>query len=128
MKSIFNKFIKKLIIFTLVIGLLSFVVAFFMPAKFVSHTIPFIIIFFFAITLLTYFFAVKAFTHRTSLFANFFMISVFAKLILYVAIIMIYAFSNAGDIVSFILTFFVFYLLFTSFETIEIIKAQKLKQ
>lgn len=127
MNSIFSKFLKKLTIFALVLGLIVFVVAFYLPHKFVSPALPYIIIFFFSISAFTYYLAIKAFSKKTSIYANFFMISVFAKMIVYVAIILIYAFINTGDIVNFIITFFIFYFLFTSFETIEIFKAQKHK-
>ena len=128
MKFIFNKYLKKLVIFTLMVGALSLITAYYMPQKLVSPAIPYLILFFFIIATVTYYLALRAFTQKTSRYANFFMISVFAKLLLYVFVIIIYAFINTGDIVNFIIHFFVFYLLFTVFETIEIIKAQKLKQ
>ncbi len=127
MNPIFVKFLKKLAIYTLLVGLIAFIAAFNLPDKFVSPALLYIILFFFAISVITYYLAIKAFSHKTSRYANFFMITVFAKLILYVSIIIIYAFINAGDIVSFILTFFIVYFLFTIFETIEIFKAQKRK-
>jgi hypothetical protein len=128
MKTILNKYLKKLIILTLIIGLISFVVAFYMPQQYVSPAMPFLLAFFFCVAAFTYYLALNALVKRTSRFANFYMISVFAKLLVYVAIIVIYAFVNVADIVSFIITFFVYYLLFTSFETIEILKAQKLNK
>lgn len=125
MKLAFNVFVKKLVIFTLLLGLISFVIGAFMPKQFVTPAMPFLLIFFFAITAFTFYLALKAFTQKTSRFANFFMISVFAKLLLYVSIIIIYAFINTSDIISFIITFFIFYIFFTSFETIAIMRAQK---
>jgi hypothetical protein len=127
MNPLFFKFIKKLALYTLIVGLIAFIAAFYLPDKFVSPALLYIVIFFFVISALTYYLAIKAFSHKTSRYANFFMITVFAKLMLYVTIIIIYAFVNAGDIVSFILTFFIVYFLFTIFETVEIFKAQKLK-
>lgn len=124
----FNKFLKKLVIYTLIVGLIAFMAAYYMPERIVSPALPYIILFFFAVALITYYLALNAFSKKSSRYANFFMISVFAKLMLYVTIIIIYAFINAGDIVSFILTFFIVYFLFTTFETIEIIKAQRRKQ
>jgi len=125
MKLAFNIFIKKLVIFTLIIGLVSFIVGSFVPKQFMTPSLPYLLIFFFAVTAFTFYLALNAFTQKTSRFANFFMISVFAKMLLYVTIIIVYAFINISDIISFIITFFVFYVLFTSFETFAIIKAQK---
>jgi len=125
MKLAFNIFIKKLVIFTLIVGLISFIVGFFIPKQFVTPAMPYLLFFFFSITAFTFYLALNAFTQKTSRFANYFMISVFAKLLLYVSIIIIYAFINTSDIISFIITFFIFYIFFTSFETFAIIKAQK---
>jgi len=125
MKLAFNIFIKKLVIFTLIIGIISFTVGSFVQKQFMTPSLPYLLIFFFAVTAFTFYLALKAFTQKTSRFANFFMISVFAKMLLYVSIIIIYAFINISDIISFIITFFIFYILFTSFETLAIIKAQK---
>ena len=128
MKTILNKYLKKLVILTLIIGLISFVLAFYLPKQNVSPAMPFLLGFFFCVAAITYYLAVSALEKKTSKYANFYMISVFAKLLIYVAIIVIYAFVNIGDIISFIITFFVYYLLFTSFETIEILKAQKMNK
>ncbi len=128
MKTVLNRYLKKLIILTLIIGLISFVLAYYMPQEYVSPAIPFLLGFFFLVAATTYYLAISALKKKTSRYANFYMISVFAKLLLYVAIIVIYAFINIGDIISFIITFFIYYLLFTSFETIEILKAQKMNK
>lgn len=128
MNLVLKKYLVRLVLFTVIVGLIAFLAAYYLPEKFVTPALPFIIIFFFAIAALTYFFAIKAFSKKTTRYANFFMISVFAKLLLYVVVILVYAFINAGDIVSFILTFFIIYFLFTTFETFEIFKAQRLKR
>ena len=128
MNSLFKKYFVKLVLFTAVVSLIAFLLANSLPGQFITPALPFIIIFFFLVATTTFYFAIKAFSKKTSRYANFFMISVFGKLMLYVVIILVYAFLNAGDIVSFILTFFIIYFLFTTFETIEIFKAQRLKK
>ena len=128
MKTFLNQFVKKLIILTLFVGLLSFGATYLIPKQFVSPALPYLLIFFFGVSTYTFYLALKAFSQKTSRHANFFMISVFAKLLIYVAVIIAYAFINTGDILNFILTFFVYYLIFTVFETLQILKVQKLKK
>lgn len=125
MNTVFFKFIKKLSIYTLIIALISFVLTYYIPEKYMSPAMFYLLAFFFIVAAFTYYLAIKALSKRTSRYANFFMISVFAKLLLYISIIVIYAFANASDIVGFIFVFFVYYLLFTVFETVEVIKVQK---
>lgn len=124
-KSSLALFIKKLLIYTLIIGLLSFVLAFILPDKIVSPAMPFLLIFFFIVNAITMNIVLKTLTKKNSSFVNFFMISIFAKLMLYIFIIVVYALANVGDIVSFIITFFIYYLAFTVFELFAILKAQK---
>ena len=125
MRKTLLKFIKKLAIFTIIVGLISFVITFFISEKYLSPAMPYLLLFYFTITFFTYYLTVKALSVKTSQYTNFFMISVFGKLLIYISIIIIYAFANISDIVGFIITFFVFYLLFTTFETIEVIKVQR---
>ncbi len=125
MKSPFTIFIKKLLIYTLIIGFLSLVLAFFLPDKIVSPAMPFLLLFFLIVNAVTMNIVLKTLAKKTSRFVNFFMISIFAKLMLYILIIVVYAIADVGDIVSFIITFFIYYLAFTVFELFAILKAQK---
>ncbi len=125
MRTPFIKFVKKLAIYTLIIVLLAYLVSLFIPAKYLSPAMPYLLVFFFLVAAFTYHLALNAMNKKTSRYANFFMISVFAKLLLYIAVILIYAFANTADIVGFIFIFFIYYLLFTVFETMEVIKVQK---
>jgi len=126
MKSDYLQYLRKLLIYSAIIAVLAFVLAFFLPDNFVSPAMPFLLLFFIAISLLTHYFVLKTIAKRMSLFVNFFMISIFVKLILYVAIIVIYGLMNKQDMIAFVITFFIFYLLYTLFELIEVLKLQKI--
>lgn len=125
MKSDYLQYLKKLLIYSAIIAVIAFVLAFFLPDNFVSPAMPFLLVFFVAVSLLTHYFVLKTMVKRMSLFVNFFMISIFVKLIIYIAIIVIYGLMNKHDMIPFVITFFVFYLLYTLFELIEVLKIQK---
>lgn len=125
MKSDYLQYLKKLLVYSAVIAAVSFVLAFFLPDNFVTPAMPFILLLFVAVSLLTHYFVLKTMAKRMSLFVNFFMISIFIKLILYIAIIVIYGLMNKHDMIPFVITFFVFYLLYTLFELIAVLKLQK---
>lgn len=125
MKSDYLQYLKKLLIYSAIIAVIAFVLAFFLPDNFVSPAMPFLLVFFVAVSLLTHYFVLKTMVKRMSLFVNFFMISIFVKLIIYIAIIVIYGLMNKYDMIPFVITFFVFYLLYTLFELIEVLKIQK---
>ena len=125
MKSDYLQYLKKLLIYSAIIAVIAFVIAFFLPDNFVSPAMPFLLVFFVAVSLLTHYFVLKTMVKRMSLFVNFFMISIFVKLIVYIAIIIIYGLMNKHDMIPFVITFFVFYFLYTLFELIAVLKVQK---
>jgi len=60
------------------------------------------------------------------MFANAFMLVNFGKLILFTAIILIYAWFNRSEAISFTITFFVYYLILTTYEIIALLRIQKM--
>ena len=128
MKSDYLQYLKKLLIYSAIIAVFSFVLAFFLPDNFVSPAMPFLLVFFIAVSLLTHYVVLKTMAKRVSQFVNFFMIAIFVKLLLYIAIIVIYGLTNTRDLIPFVITFFVFYMLYTLFELIAVLKLQKEKK
>ena len=64
MDSEFLTFAKKLLFFSFIICGLAIPAFFLLPAKIITPTLPFLLPYFFAITLLTYYFQLKA-VHKT---------------------------------------------------------------
>jgi len=127
MNPVYLSFIKRLFIFSAIIGLLSFLSTIALPTDYVSVAMPYLLFFFFAITSASHYLVLNAIKERTSRFVNYFMISIFVKLVLYSIIIGLYSVVNAKDIIPFVITFFIYYFCFTVFELIEILKATKKK-
>jgi len=125
MKSDYIHYLKQLLMYSAIIAIFSFVLAFFLPDNFVSPAMPFLLVLFISVSLLTHYFVLKTMLKRMSLFVNFYMISIFVKLIFYTAIIVVYGLMNKHDLIPFILTFFIFYLLYAIFELIAVLKLQK---
>ena len=67
----------------------------------------------------------KSTEDRFSRFVTQFMIITFAKLFFYIIILFVYAFLNKPDAVPFILTFFIFYFIYTVFEIVSFLGDQK---
>lgn len=125
MKSDYIHYLKKLLIYSAVIAIFSFILAFFLPEQYVSPAMPFILVFFIAVSLLTHYFVLRTLTKRMSQFVNFFMIAIFVKLLIYIVIIVVYGLMNTKDLIPFVVTFFLYYLLYTLFELISMLKLQK---
>jgi len=112
-------------LYTFFLVLISFVVAHFLPQLKISAAYPFILLFFYLFTLITFFATIKSFHDKISRFTNTYMIVNFLKLLLFSLIILVYAFLNREDAGSFVLTFFVYYLFFTAYEVVSLNQANR---
>lgn len=116
MKSLYIIFLKKLLAFTILIAISGTIITQFIPENFITPTLPFLYVFFFAATLMVHYMLLKISEKRSPGFINFFMLVTFGKLIFFLTIILVYAFLYRNDAVQFILTFFILYVCFTAFE------------
>lgn len=122
MNDSFSRFALKFTIYAAVILLLSLVVFYGFPAIRINSWFVFILLFIYAVTLLSFYFFKKSMTEKISRVANIYMLGTFARLIIYSVIIVIYALFNRQDAVSFIITFFIYYLLLTVYEVLVLMR------
>jgi len=121
----FVHFTKGFSLYTLVIGLLSATIYFWLPSVPLSSAFLYILIFMFALTIFLTRLLVKSMENKLSRFVNAFMLLNFAKLLLYILLIFGYAWFNKAGAVSFIITFFAYYILFTAYEVVFLLKISK---
>ncbi|MBT3175061.1 MAG: hypothetical protein HN336_09455 [Lentimicrobiaceae bacterium] len=118
-----------LFIFTLyfiAIFLVSFILQYYLPNFPISSRWPYILAFLYVFTIIAFVILLKFIESRISMFANAFMLVNFGKLILFTAIILIYAWFNRSEAISFTITFFVYYLILTTYEIIALLRIQKM--
>ena len=119
-------FIKRLTIFSIIIVIISFLILRYIPGKFITPMLPFILLFFFFISIISYYVLIKSAEQRFARFVSTFMLATFVKLMLYLGILMFYIFLiNSKDAVPFIGSFFIYYLLYTVFETVYLLITTK---
>lgn len=121
MKSPFFTFLKWLLLFSIITGFAGYMVFFLIPVQYYTPTYPFLIVFFFALTLIVHSLLQKAIDKRPARFINQFMLITFLKLFFVLIIMVIYALVNASDAIPFIITYFILHILFTTFEVISIL-------
>ncbi len=121
-----KNFLSKLIIFTLIVGFVGYGIWWAIPATWRTPVFPFLVVFFFAITLLMHLWLFRSPGERFVRFANRYMIITFLKIMVFLMIILGYVLLvDRSDAIPFTVTFFVLYLVFTVFEVIEVLKAGK---
>ncbi len=117
MKKKLNLFIKKYLLFSLVVILTGGLIFSILPQHFYSiHIVSFFLIF--LTTLTTFIVIAKSLKKKLAAFTNYFMISTIVKLFIYFGFIVSYLIFSGEKKLSFIIVFFILYFLFTSYEVI----------
>ena len=109
-------FTKQIFLLAIITGLVITGVILFLPASYISPALPFLLVFFTAATLLSFYFLQKKLDASPTRFVTSFMAISMIRLLLYLAIIVVYALTNRPDSVNFIISFFILYVIFTVFE------------
>lgn len=121
----FLRFSRNIILLSIVIAVLSITAMYLLPLKYITPVLPYLVIFFLGTGLAVYYFFSRAVTKRFSMFTNYFMIATTLKIMLYLAVIVIYAFSHRSDAITFIITFFLLYLCYTAFEVVWMLRLKE---
>ena len=122
MNSLYIKYLRSLLIFSVILGAIALCLAFILPKTYLSPALPFLFFFFIATSLISFYFLQQSFGQRFIRFVNTFLLTILAKLLLYIGVMIIYVFINRKDAVPFMLGFFILYLCYTIFEAASIIK------
>jgi hypothetical protein len=121
MKNVVAKYAKRLLLLTLVSGIVSLVLYFILPGTWFSPALPFLFVFYFGCSLISFMLLKKTLESRFGRFVSVFMLTTAVKLFLFIAIMIIYSFLNKQDAVAFLLNFFILYLIFTVFDVTQIL-------
>jgi len=124
----FKKFLNKIIVFTIIVAAIQFAVSRQLPAIYVSNSWPVIVFFFAAFTTIMHHYLLKSTLDNPKRFIFSFMMFTTIKILLYLAVILIYVLLNRLDAVAFIFAFFTNYFLFTIFEISSVLKYLKQNQ
>ena len=118
-------FLRKLIVFTIIIGAAGFGVVQLLPSEYITPTLPFLYVFFFALTIIVHYVLLQVSKKRTTQFSNYFMLLTFGKLIFLLSIILVYFLLYREDALPFAIAFFILYFLFTFFEVVQSLNLAK---
>jgi Na+/melibiose symporter-like transporter len=121
-------FLKKLLIFTIILAVAGYFLTYVLPEKFISPILPALFVFFFCATGTIHYILLRISIKRPNSFINYFMLLTFGKLIFYLTLILVYALINRDNAVSFILSFAALYLFFTAFEVSQSLAHAKVNE
>lgn len=125
MKSIYTEFLRKLIIFSVILSFIAIGLAFLIPKTYITPALPVLFVFFLSTTLISYYILINASQKKFLRFLNYYLLTTTVKLLLFIAVLITYIMLNRKDAVPFALAFFILYLCYTIFEVVLIVGYSK---
>jgi len=122
-KELVNRFIRNLLIFTVILAVCGFAVSYF-TVGLITRFWPFLLLLFAGITMTLVTLLFSASEKKFSRFSNIFMIASMLKIFILLILIGGYSFKFQDDAIRFSITLFVFYILYLGFEIIWLLKLQ----
>ena len=122
---LFIPFLKKLFIFTFILGIFAAFVYLFLPSGYITPALPFLFIFYLSITIIGYYILIKAAQKKFIRFLNSYLLTTIIKLLILITVLVVYIMLNKEDALPFGMAFFILYLCYTFFEVIMILSYSK---
>lgn len=120
MSVLMKSFLVKSTLLTLLVFVLgSIVYAGVIPSLYIK-VLPLIPLLFLAVTNLVHFYLLKVAAHSTARFTSKYMATGFIKMFFYMAVALGYAFVNNGQAKIFLINFLLLYIIYTTFEVVEL--------
>ncbi len=117
-----RSFLFKNLIAAAVAAIVSYLIFNQVPKEYYSPAWPFLLLFFVVGNIGLFLLYKRAKAKKLSSFTNFFMLATFLKLLVYLAVIIVYLLYNREEAVPFLLCFFSYYVIFTTIEVSAVTK------
>ena len=121
----FLSFVKKVVSLSAILVALALGLTFLLPISFFSPALPYLFPFFIAVTLFGYYLLLNATEKRFLRFLNYYLLITLVKLILFIAVMVIYILLHRWDAVPFGIAFFILYLGYAAIEVVALTKIQQ---
>ena len=121
MKTTLSRFFRNLIVFTLAVAATCAALFIFIPAL-CSPMLPWLLVFFFVITLAVFYISLKASREKLSRFVNFYMVMSMLKIFMLLVVTAIYLYLRRDDALRFSVSLLVLFFAYLIFEVIWLLK------
>jgi hypothetical protein len=124
--------LTKTLIFSIILGIITAVLKYSDILPVIHNQWHFILVFYYVLTGYIFYVLLKSFQKAPRKFLVYFLSISLLRMFLFIAIILLYVFviqsNNIQDAISFILTFTAYYILFTTWEVVQIVSILKHKK
>lgn len=114
-------FLRRLLVFSAILGIIATSLYFLLPLKFISPALPFLFVFFIVVTLAGYYFLLRSTGKTFITFVNYYLVITVIKLFLFIGVIFLYLILNRADAVPFAISFLILYLFYLVFEAVNLV-------
>lgn len=114
-------FLRRILVFSIVLGLIAIVVRFLVPSQYITPALPWLFLFFIAVTLAGYYFIFRSVDKKFIRFINSYILVTVVKLFLFIGVIFFYLLNHRQDAAAFAISFFILYLCYMIFEVINLV-------
>lgn len=121
--SSFNRFSQQLVLLSAIVGLVSLGAYLWLPKS--SPAMPFVLLLVMSVTLLMHRYLLMVTDGKPNAFINRFLMMTTLKLLGYLGVITVYALLNREDAVPFTVTFLAYYIIFSIFEVVALLRHLK---
>ncbi len=121
-------FLRRILVFSIILGLLATGIGFIAPARTITPALPYLFVFFIAVTLTGYYFIIRSAHTKFIKFINSYLLVTVVKLFLFIGVIFLYLLNNRQDAAPFAISFLVLYLCYMIFEVVNLVSFFKLSQ
>jgi len=125
MKNKYTRFLIRLIILSLITGLIAFLLSRFTREGTVTSAFPGLLLMFFTITAVVHYVLLRITALNPRKFVGYFMLATTLKLLVYIIVVFAYLFIVRTGILQFILAFFILYIIYTVYEVVTILSQTK---
>ncbi len=112
----------RLLVLSVILGAITLLFYQVLPENYLSPATPYLILFFFVVTSLVHYILLKATANNARKFVNSFMLATLIKFFVYIPLIITYMYFNREDLLPFVISFFVMYICYTTFEVLSTLK------
>ena len=114
-------FLRRILIFSAILGIIATGFYFLVPAKYITPALPFLFVFFIAVTLASFYYLLRSTGKAFITFVNYYLLITLLKLFLFIGVIFLYMFLNKPDAAPFAISFLVLYFLYMVFEVVNMV-------
>ncbi|HRY33233.1 MAG TPA: hypothetical protein P5531_09735 [Bacteroidales bacterium] len=118
----FFQYVRRIMLLTALLAIISYLLNLLLPAAWITPAIYYLLLFFFSVQIVVHYVLLKAVSKRFNRFMQYYMAATFLKLFFFISVIVVYILLHRQDALPFAVAFFIYYLIFTTFEVVMLIR------